>query len=84
VRRRWIRPYLGCYLRLAEDDQCGVPKNSPLPRHFTTRDEELFEIGVVSHECLVTLICQGVEGRHEDVVLVEVGSVGVEVSTLQA
>jgi hypothetical protein len=50
--------------------------------HFTTREEELFEISVLSFECLATLLHEGVEGRLKDVVLVEVGSVGAGVSTL--
>jgi hypothetical protein len=44
-----------------EDDQRFVPKNGPLPRHFTTREEELFEISAVSFECLTTLLHQGVD-----------------------
>jgi hypothetical protein len=39
---------------------------------------------VVSFECLVTLLHQGVEGGLEDVALVEVGSVVFGVSTLHA
>jgi hypothetical protein len=67
-----------------EDDQRFVPKNGPLPRHFTTREEELFEIGVVSFERLGTLLREGVEGRLDDVVLVEVRPVDAGVSTLHA
>jgi hypothetical protein len=67
-----------------EDDQCSIPENSPLPHHFTTREEELFKIGAVSFERHATLLHQGVEDRLEDVILVEVGSVGVRVSTLHA
>jgi hypothetical protein len=58
VRRRWVRPYLRWYPRLAEDDQCPVLENSLLLHHFTTREEELFEVDVVSFECLVTLLHQ--------------------------
>jgi hypothetical protein len=47
-RRRWVRPYLGCYLSLADDDRSGVLENCPLPHHFTTREEELLEIDVKS------------------------------------
>jgi hypothetical protein len=64
--------------------QCGVPENSPLPRHFTTWEKEFFEIGAVSFKYLVTLFHQGVEGRIDDVVLVEVKSVGAGVYTLHA
>jgi hypothetical protein len=61
VRGRWVRPYLGYYLRLVEDDRCSIPENSPLPCHFTTREKELFEIDVVSFERLAILLRQGVE-----------------------
>jgi hypothetical protein len=84
VRRRWVRSYLRCYLILLEDDRCGVLENTPLLRHFTKREEELFKIGVVSFEHIATLLRQGFESRLDDVVLVEVGSVGARVSTLNA
>jgi hypothetical protein len=84
VRGRWVRLYLGFYLRLIEDDRCSISENSPLRRHFATREEELFEVSAESFECLVTLLHQGVEGRPEDVILIEVGSVIAEVSTLYA
>jgi hypothetical protein len=48
------------------------------------QEEELFKISAASFECLTTLLHQGVEGGLEDVVLVEVGSVGFGVSTLHA
>jgi hypothetical protein len=48
------------------------------------REEELFEIGDVSFECLATLLHQGVEGGFEDVALVEVKSVIAGVSTIHA
>jgi hypothetical protein len=67
-----------------EDDRCGVLENGPLPHHFAMQEEEFFEIGVVGFECLVTLLRQGVEGRLEDVVLVEVKFIGARVSTLHA
>jgi hypothetical protein len=63
VRGRGVRSYLGYYLNLVEDERRGVLENSPLPCHFTTREEEFFEIGAVSFKHLVTLLCQGVEGR---------------------
>jgi hypothetical protein len=44
----------------------------------------VLEIGVVSFECLATLLRQGVEGRLDDVVLVEVRSIGAGFSTLHA
>jgi hypothetical protein len=81
---RWVRPYLKYYLRLEEDDLCAISENSPLPHYFTTQEEELFEISTVSFERLATLLHQGVEGRLEDVVLIEVRSVGARVSTLHA
>jgi hypothetical protein len=82
VRGRWIRSYLGCYLRLAKDDRCSIPENSPLPLHFATREEELLKISEVSFESLATLLHQGVEGGLEDVALLEVGSIVAEVFTL--
>jgi hypothetical protein len=84
ARGQYVRPYLGYYLRLVEDDWCSISKNSPLPYHFATREEEFFKIGVISFERLMTLLYQGVEGGLEDVALVEVGSVVAIVSTLQA
>jgi hypothetical protein len=30
VRGRWVRPYLGYYLRLVEEDQRSVLENSPV------------------------------------------------------
>jgi hypothetical protein len=47
---------------LGEDDRRSVFEKSPLSRHFTTRDEELFKIGAVRFEHLATLLSQGVEG----------------------
>jgi hypothetical protein len=72
VRGRWVRPYLGYYLGLVEDDQCGILDNNPMSCHITSREEELFNIGVVSYERLATFLCQGIEGGLEDVALVEV------------
>jgi hypothetical protein len=78
VERRWrVRPYLGYYVGLVDDDRCGVLENGPLSHHFTMREEELLKIGPISFVRLVTLLCQGVEGRLDNVVLVEVGSVGM-------
>jgi hypothetical protein len=76
--------YLRCYLWLVEDDRCSIPENSPLLHHFTTLEEELFEINKVSFERLATLLHQDVEGGLKHVALVEVGSVVVEVLTLHA
>jgi hypothetical protein len=84
TRRRWVRLYLGYYLNLMEDDQRGVHENGPLSCHFAKREEEFFEIGTVGFECLAILLCQGVESRLEDIVLIEVGSVGAGISTLHA
>jgi hypothetical protein len=82
VRGRWVKPYLGCYLRLIEDDRYSILENSPLPRHFATQEEELFEVGAVNFERLVAHLRQGVEGRLEDVALVEVEFIGVGVFTI--
>jgi hypothetical protein len=76
-----VKPYLWCYLRLVEDNQCSISENSPLSCHFTTREEELIKIGVVSFERLVTLLYQGVEGKLGDVVLTEIESISAEVFT---
>jgi hypothetical protein len=76
-----VKPYLWCYLRLVEDNQCSISENSPLSCHFTTREEELIKIGVISFERLVTLLYQGVEGKLGDVVLTEVESISAEVFT---
>jgi hypothetical protein len=84
VRGRWVRPYLGYYLGLVEDDRCSILENSTLPHHFTMREEELFEIGAVSFEHLATLLRQSVEGGLKDVALVEVGSVVAGIFTLHA
>jgi hypothetical protein len=73
-----------CYFRLVEDDRCSISENSPLSHHVETRGGELFKIGLVSFEHLATLLHQGVEGRLEDVALVEVGFVATGVSTLHA
>jgi hypothetical protein len=82
LRGRWVVPYLGYNLSLVQDDWCGVLENGSLPHHFAMREEEFFEIGAVSFECLATILRQGVEGRLDDVVLVEVESVGAGVFTL--
>jgi hypothetical protein len=85
VARGWgIRPYLGNYLRLDEDDRHGVLENSPVSRHFAMWEEELFKIGVVHFEHLAILLRLGIERGLEDVALVEVGFVVVGVSTLHA
>jgi hypothetical protein len=67
---------------LVEDDRRSILENSPLSRHFTMREEELLKINAVSFEHLTTLLRQGVEGRLEDVILVEIRSIGTGVFTL--
>jgi hypothetical protein len=84
VRGRWVKPYLGYYLILVEDDRCGILENSPMSRPFTAQEEELFKVGTVSFECLATLLRQGVEGGLEDVALAKVRTVATGVSTLHA
>jgi hypothetical protein len=83
-RRRWVRPYLRYYLGLVDDDRRVVLLLHPLSHHFTTQEEELLEIGMVMFKHLVTLLRQGVECRLDDVVLIEVGFVDAEVSTIHA
>jgi hypothetical protein len=53
-----------------------------MSRYFAVQEEEIFKIGVVSFERLVTLLHQGVKGGLEDVAHVEVGSVVAGISTL--
>jgi hypothetical protein len=65
-----------------DDDWHGVLEDEPLLRHLITRKEEVHKISAVSFQRLVTLLCHGVKGRLDDVILVEVGSVGAGVSTL--
>jgi hypothetical protein len=84
ARGRWVRPYLGYYLRLVEDDRYSIPENGSLPLYLATREEELSEIDDVSFEHMATLLRQSVEGGFEDVALVEVRSVIVGISTLHA
>jgi hypothetical protein len=84
VRGQWVKSYLGYYLRLVEDDWCGILENSPMSCHFTALEEVDFKVGAVSFERLVTLIRQGVKGGLKDVALVKVRSVVVGVSTLHA
>jgi hypothetical protein len=67
-----------------KDDRCSVLENSPIPHHFTTREEGLFKIDAVCFKRLMALLHQGVEGRLEDVALVEVRSIIAGVSTLHA
>jgi hypothetical protein len=57
-RGRWVRPYLRYYLRCVEDDRCSISKNSLLPCHFATWEEELLKISEVSFECLAALFRQ--------------------------
>jgi hypothetical protein len=40
---RWVRSYLGYYLRLGEDDRRSVLENSPLSRCLAPRKDELFK-----------------------------------------
>jgi hypothetical protein len=79
-----VRPYLRCYLGPANDDRCGVLEDEPLPRHLITRVEKLMQIDAVSLENLAILLCQGVEGGLDDVVLVEVRFIDIRASFLHA
>jgi hypothetical protein len=49
------------YLGLVEDKWHSILENSSLSRYLATREEKLFNIGMVCFKCLVTLLCQGVE-----------------------
>jgi hypothetical protein len=55
-----------------------------MSRHFTSLEEELFNIGAVSFKRLTTFLRQGIEGGLEDVALIEVRSIVAGVSTLHA
>jgi hypothetical protein len=83
-RKRWVRVYLRCYLGCEDNDQCGVLENGPLSHHFTMLEEEFLEISAISFKRLVTLLRLGVDVRLDDVVLVEVGSIGAGVFPLHA
>jgi hypothetical protein len=83
-RKGWVRPYLRCYLSLADDDRYCVLEDGPLPRYLITQVEELLQIGMVSLEHFASLLRQGVKGGLDDVVLVEVRSVDVGASLLHA
>jgi hypothetical protein len=65
---------------LGEGDGSG--RTLGITSAFATREEEFFEIDAISFERLATLLRQGVEGRLDDVVLIEVGSVAAGVFTL--
>jgi hypothetical protein len=69
---------------VTDDDRCGVLMDGPLPHHFTMREEEFLEIGAISFKGHATILRQGVEGRLDDVVLVEVRSVGAGAPPLHA
>jgi hypothetical protein len=84
VRGRWLRPYLGYYLGLVEDNRCSVPENSHVLCHLVKREEELFKIDAVRFERLMTLLRQGVEGGLDDIALVEVRFVVARASTPHA
>jgi hypothetical protein len=83
-RKWWVRSYLGCYLGLADDDRHYVLEDSPLTCHLIMQVEELIEIDAISFERLATILYQGVEGRLDDVVIIEVRSIGAGVSLLHA
>jgi hypothetical protein len=55
-----------------------------MSHHLVARVEEVIHFGVVSLERLAILLRDGIEGGFDDVVLVEVGSVGARASLLHA
>jgi hypothetical protein len=66
-------------LGLADDDwRCSV-LGEPVLRYLIMREEELIHLLVIGHECFLHHV---VEGSHDDVVLVEVGSIGAGASFL--
>jgi hypothetical protein len=75
--------YLRCYLGLADDDWRCILEDESLP-HYLTRVEELVYIRVVRLERLAILLRQGVEGRLDDIMLIEVRSVDVGAFFLHA
>jgi hypothetical protein len=84
MRGQRVRPYLGYYLGLGEDDRCSISENSPLLHHLTTQEEELSDIGDISFKRLSTQLGQSIKGGFEDLALFEVGSIVARVSTLHA
>jgi hypothetical protein len=71
-RKRWVKLYLGYYLELMDDDQRGVLEDGLLPCHFTTQEEKFLEVSAISFKRFAILLCQGIEGRLDNVVFVEV------------
>jgi hypothetical protein len=56
--------------------------DEPLSCHLITQQEDLIYLLVIGLECLAILLRQVVEGRLDDVALVEVRSIGAGVSFL--
>jgi hypothetical protein len=67
-----------------DDDLCCILLDEPLSRSLVTQEEELIHLLVVGLERLAIFDCQVVKSRIDDVVLVEVGSVGAGASYLHA
>jgi hypothetical protein len=82
--KQWVRPYLGYYLGLADDDSRGVLEDAPPTASLRQVREEFLEVSEIGFKRLMTLLRQGVEGRLDDVILVGVGSIVAGVSTLHA
>jgi hypothetical protein len=78
--KRGIGSYLGCYLKLADVDQCCILLVEPMSCYLIKREEELIHLLVVGLEHFAILLQQAVECRLDDAVLFEVGSVGTEAS----
>jgi hypothetical protein len=81
-RKQGVRQYLGCYLSLADVDRRRILLDEPLSRYLITREEELIHLLVVGLERLAIFLRQVVEGRLDNVVLAEIGFVGVGASFL--
>jgi hypothetical protein len=81
-RKQRVGLYLRCYLNIADDDRHYILLDEPLPRYHVMREEEPIYLIVVCLERLVIFLHQVVEGWFDDVVIVEVGSVGARASFL--
>jgi hypothetical protein len=77
-RKREFGSYLGCYLSFVDDDWRYILLDEPLSRYLVMREEELIHLLAVGLKRLAIFVRQVVEGRLDDVILVEVRSVGVE------
>jgi hypothetical protein len=82
-RKREVGPYLEYYLRLVDVDRRCILLDEPMSCHLIMQQEDLIHLLVIGFKRLAILLRRVVEGRFDDdVVLIEVGSVGVRASFL--